>query len=308
MFSSVFEAATQAYNKGNYEEMVSLARDVIAKDAMNSYAYYLAAIGEKELGRPGESLELLRRAIDLDPLASNARLLLATVLRQLGQEVNSEIQFKLLIKEFPDNETVASNYSFLLNDLKRYEESINILKPFINRNDIGEAITINIGNAYRGLGDLKTACRFYQRAIEMNGKYWAGAKANLAVISLEEGRLDEAERNLIELDRMGLAPKEAYLNLGVISLRRERFTESLHWIGKGEAMGLDSVSAVAIYAFAQAKLGNESEAIKKLKIYVKEQDSDFSLLCTWLSIAQKSCLYNELRAVRKKNFGGHLSR
>lgn len=261
MSSSVYEAAAQAYQQGDYVKMVALARQVLAINADDDYAHYLAAVGAKELGQLEEATQAVQAAIRLNPQASNARLLLATVWRQLGKIAEAEREFKSLRKEFPDHEVVASNYSFLLNDLKRFEESIEILQPFVVREDIGEAVMINIGNAYRGLGDITTASRYFRQALAMNGKYGAGAKANLAVIALEEGRLQEAMADLVDLHKQGQAPVEAYLNLGIIASRLGKIEEAVNWIRLGEAMGLDSVSAISIYAFSQAKLGNVTDAI-----------------------------------------------
>lgn len=300
MTSSVYEAAAQAYQQGNYAQMIALAKQVLTSNTNDDYAHYLAAVGLKELGQLNDSAESAQAAIRLNSQASNARLLLATVWRQMGKIVEAEAEFKALRHEFPDHEVVASNYSFLLNDLKRFEEAIEILQPFAIREDIGEAITINIGNAYRGLGDIATASRYYQRALAMNGKYWAGAKANLAVIAMEEGRLSEALADLVDLHNKGVAPVEAYLNLGIIASRLEKTEEAVNWIRRGETLGLDSVSAISIYAFAQAKLGNVADAIQKIRGHIAKHDSDFMLLCVWLGIAQKHCLYDDLREVRPK--------
>ena len=57
MSSSVYEAAAQAYQQGDYAQMVALARQALAGNANDDYAHYLAAVGFKELGQLDTAVE-----------------------------------------------------------------------------------------------------------------------------------------------------------------------------------------------------------------------------------------------------------
>lgn len=300
MNEKILEAASSAYRNGEFEEMLIYAKKIINLNNDDDYGHYLSAVAYKELGMLIDSEREAKRAIDINPQASNARLLLATVLRQIGKISESEMIFKSLISEFPEHEIVASNYSFLLNDCKRFDESIKMLHPFIAKNNIGEAIMINIGNAYRGLGDIQAARYYYTKALSANGKYVSEAKANLSVILIEEGRLNEAMIELINLHNSNQAPPESYLNLGIIAMKLDRADEATKWIEIGESKGLNSATAISIYALSQARAGNPMTAVNRIKKYLEKDDSIFMLLCVWLGIAQKFCLYDEIRMVRVK--------
>jgi predicted O-linked N-acetylglucosamine transferase (SPINDLY family) len=297
MTEKQYEKAAQAYQNNDYAGMLALAQKLIRKKPKDGYAYYLAGVALNELNRLPQAQSAIEKAIKFHSDASNARLLLAAVLRQQNKLQEAEAEFESLRLEFPNHEIVASNYSFLLNDLKRFDDAIAVLKPFAHRDDIGEGICINIGNAYRGLGDFKEAVAYYEKALKMDGKYWAGAKANLAVVDMQEGKLHESRAILLDLHEKGVAPLEAYLNLGIIASRLEQTQEAVEWIKLGEAKGLDSVSAIAIYAHCQTKLGNAQEALRRIRTY---SEFDFMLLAVWLSIAQKNCSYDEIREVRPK--------
>ena len=80
-------AVTAAVQAGRYAEAADLAAEVTTADPLRSQAHYLHGLALTNLGRDGEALVVLRKAVYLAPDDGFAHFLLAGALERLGEPV-----------------------------------------------------------------------------------------------------------------------------------------------------------------------------------------------------------------------------
>jgi chemotaxis protein methyltransferase CheR len=88
------DAARSALAIGEYAEAVDAAEAVVAADPLNAEGYVVLGHALSTLGRDGDALAPLRKAVYLDPDAGHAHFMLASSLARLGQHGSAAISYR----------------------------------------------------------------------------------------------------------------------------------------------------------------------------------------------------------------------
>ena len=163
------------YNQGRVVEAAALARSLTERFPTHAPSWRLLGLAMHRLGRMGEAIEPLGRAIDLMPADHESRRILADSLRDQGLHTQSEAHCRLIVEQNP-----------------QHAEAHRLL---------GMAL-----RAQMRFGEAEANCR---RAVELAPMSLA-AGSTLGVILIDQGLLAEAE---VELRRtLALSPADPKLH------------------------------------------------------------------------------------------------
>jgi|SRR3989344_68094 len=140
-----------------------------------------------------------------------------------GSKLSKEEKKGHLLLEAGTNSLMGGDYTAALKNLKNAVELIP---------DSPEAWN-NLGLAYYSKGDAKTAKEHFLKALKINGKF-SDANNNLGALYLEENQLKSAKEVLEKAAKDLTYDKahQAYYNLALLSLRQKNLDEAEKYLGK----------------------------------------------------------------------------
>ncbi len=166
-------------------------RHVLATNPSNPQALYLCGVVTGQLGRPQEAIDLLQRAVLLQPDHLPAISELARQFQETGQLQASAEALRGLISSRPDLGELHSNIGTVLLRLGRLEEAAVACAKAVELSPDSAEAHSNLGDALKGLQRFEEAAAAYRRTMVLK----PGMKdvlRNLAAVLRNSGRLDEA--------------------------------------------------------------------------------------------------------------------
>jgi tetratricopeptide (TPR) repeat protein len=173
-------------------------------------------------------LEGARAVAERDPAVRNR---LGLVELRAGNRAEALDHFRAAAALAPDYAEARANHGVLLADADDFEAAAVELEAAARHAPWSAAIQLDLGNAYRGAGELDRAEAAYRRALELDPAL-ADAELNLAVLFLDGekpgtpalARLEQAVAQLDAYERKGGAdPKVAeYRKDAARAIERER--------------------------------------------------------------------------------------
>ncbi|HLB24863.1 MAG TPA: tetratricopeptide repeat protein [Nitrospirota bacterium] len=236
---------------GLYEQAVDFLQELVSS-APDYYdmpkVYNYLGVARYHLDRYDESLESFKRALKLDPNLLEATFNMKTLQGQLsllniaryyermGDEKAAAEQYEKAIEAYPDY--VAAWYHLGLLQVKKgdYAKAIKLLAraKALNPQYLGGSeIPYQLAGAYaasRQPGELDEAMKLYQR----NPSY-KDSMLRMGMILLEQGQLDGAEEDLMEVARSAQDKKtqaEAWYQLGRLCLVKDDKDRAAEFFGK----------------------------------------------------------------------------
>lgn len=131
------------------------------------------------------------RALELQPDFQEAKLLKATIARMHGDVNDAILQFRNLLREYPDNLEAWNNLGIALSDQNRNVESANAFLEALKLDDKRAEVHANLSLCLSKLGRLDGAEASLKRALALKEEY-SGAHNNLGVIYSSQARHEEA--------------------------------------------------------------------------------------------------------------------
>ncbi|OUV75462.1 MAG: hypothetical protein CBC91_07355 [Rickettsiales bacterium TMED131] len=185
------QRAAELCSQGKLTEAEAIMRDLIAAGTDNHIIYgNLAAICGMQ-GRSEELINLLNKALQLQPTYPEAHNNLGVTLQEQGKLVEAITSYKAALKikyNFPEAHNNLGNA--LQNQGKLKEAIVSYQTAIQQRSNFPEAHS-NLGNALQKLGDLKAAVASYNRALQLNPNF-VDAYYNLGNAHKEQGDLKTA--------------------------------------------------------------------------------------------------------------------
>jgi Flp pilus assembly protein TadD len=242
----------------------------IQKDGSHGDAFYGAGHCLMMLGRPGEAVPLLQRALELDPRLLKSHFLLARAYRQLGdpQQADQELA---LFREAQAREDATSPLVPVqtLQDEKTWQR----MKALVEAGDdaglaaylhgLADArhvanfnVGVEVGVIYDIFGQPARAERVLRRAIAERPQD-ADAHAWLGHALLLERRPADAEPELKEAFRLSPGSQAALVGLGELSYMRGRWAEAAGYLEDSRSRQPD---VLVMLCDAYAKAGQRSQA------------------------------------------------
>ena len=156
-----------------YGEAVDVLHRAIEANPEHEKAYTMLGQSEEALGHLEEAEAATRRALELQPCASDSRLRLATILGRTDRALEQAATLKTGSETCPDSYEVLNNYAYLLStsadeEIRNGAEAVRIATLAVEKSENSRpAILDTLAGAYAETGDFKSAVQISRRAIEL---------------------------------------------------------------------------------------------------------------------------------------------
>jgi len=226
----VLNQAITAFQEGDYDEAERLLLALAERPPVYANVYNMLGFIYSHRGLPEKATELFRRALGVNPNYTEAQINLAITLSDMGVTDQAIAEYR----KIQDREERAGT-------------------------PVPSPVRDRLANAHSGIGQLYHALRLYDHAVAEFDKalIWAPRFADLhlrrAQSLAEKGALDEADRGLVQALEINPKYTKAYLELGLICLRRGQRQRALKaW---RQALALDPGNQLATIYLRQAEGG-----------------------------------------------------
>ncbi|MDP2211174.1 MAG: tetratricopeptide repeat protein [Candidatus Aquicultor sp.] len=149
------------------EQAYSLAKAMADKDPKNPGYLFELAKAEADLGKTGDAVDHLQKAIKMQPAAPMLHYTLARIYLDSGQEKEAvkELEQELRVTE-NKNELAWFDLGEIFLKRKDYNQAINCFNMALVRMPAGADVHYSLGKAYEGIGRFDLAMRSYADALK----------------------------------------------------------------------------------------------------------------------------------------------
>ena len=213
--AAVFAAALQHHQAGAWQEAEQHYRQVLAADPRHADTLHLLGVLALQAGQPGAAVELIGKAIAIDPEAALYYCNSGNALRAAGRLDDAILHYRRAISLKPDYAEAINNLGAALQAQGLAGEAAACFRRAIGlQPDLLEAHD-NLGNALAALGRPEDAVACHRRAAQLSPAY-SPAHNNLGAALRQLGRQDEAAEAFHRA--LALQPDfaEAHANLGAL--------------------------------------------------------------------------------------------
>jgi tetratricopeptide (TPR) repeat protein len=185
------EAALRHHRAGQLDEAERIYRQVLEIDANHADSLHLLGVMAYQGGDCERAVEMINKAIAINPKAASYHSNLGNALQALGKLQEAAEQYKLALAVKPDLAEIHVNLGNILQAQGELDGSIEcyrralVLKP-----DNAETYS-NLGNTLQDQGRLDEALKCYERAVALKPDY-AAAYYNLGCVLRASGNPDGA--------------------------------------------------------------------------------------------------------------------
>jgi len=194
-----------------FEDAIARDPDFAAAHACLGEAYYLLW---HFLTMPTEPAtqraeDACRRALELDPFLSQARVTLATLThRHLWKWDEAEALFRTAIEMDPNSAPAYQEYGFLLLGRGRFEEAAECMEKALHIDSASTVVNTRLGVIHYFAGRYREALRRYAMTLDLKpDDYFARLLGVMACVQL--GAFEEGLEHLDVLDRVYGTPTTA---------------------------------------------------------------------------------------------------
>ena len=255
-----FTAAIHRFEQGDLRGAEALFKDLLRKNPKSAPCWHILGLIEQQRGHDRKALELLDRAIALDPNDAAAHSNRGNLLAAMGQPEAALASFDRALALRPDLAQVLCNRGNILHSLGRHAEALASYNAAIAADPGLAQVYNNQGNTLAALGRAEDAVASFTQAIARNPQY-AEALYNRANILLALRRAAEALR---DYDRaLTLQPElpEALCNRGNALQALRRFQDAVASYDRALAIRADYTDALNSRGNALKALGRNDDAL-----------------------------------------------
>ncbi|HUW24901.1 MAG TPA: tetratricopeptide repeat protein [Gallionella sp.] len=243
------------HQTGRLSQAEAVYRQILQAAPDHPDALYLCGLAVHESGRSEAAVELISRAIRINP-AGPFHYTLGNVLRKLGRLDEAAMHFRAALKLAPSMVEAHLNLGNTLKAQNQLDEAIECFRNALKlKHGLIEA-HLNLGNVFRAQGKLDEAAECFHNTIRFKPDY-AEAYNNLGGVLREQGDLDGA---ISQFHRaLELKPDMAGIhnNLGCALQAQGKLDEAIDSFEKALILKPD-------YAEAGSNLGNVFKEQNKL--------------------------------------------
>ena len=254
------DLAVQHHKAGDLPKAEAIYQQILQTDPNQPVALHLLGVIVHQAGKNNIAVDLITKAIAINPDYVGAHSNLGNALKALGRLDEAVVSYSKAITINPDLFEVHSSLGVVLKVLGRLDEAISSYqKALAIKPDYAEAHN-NLGNALYDQGKFDEAMGSFDRATNIKPNY-AEAHSNLGNAFQELGQLDEAAASYN--DAISIKPDyaEAHSNLGAALQKLEQFDEAVASYNKALNIKPDYAEAHNNLGIALQEIGKQSEAI-----------------------------------------------
>lgn len=165
MLRDVFMTKGVPTNPG--EQAYVVAKAMTTKNPKDADAWFRLAKAEADLGRTGDAIAHMKKAIELKPAAPMLHYTLGLIYLDSNKEKEAIAEFQRELQVTGNkNELAWYELGVLMNKKKDYKTAVVYLSNALQRMEAGADAYYHLGKAYEGLGQNDYAMRYYQEALK----------------------------------------------------------------------------------------------------------------------------------------------
>jgi predicted O-linked N-acetylglucosamine transferase (SPINDLY family) len=259
------------HQAGRLAEAEGIYRQILTQSPDHAEALHLLGVLAVQVGRADAAIELIGRAIAINPTIAEYHANLGESYRRAGRYEAAIASFHRAIALKPGLADAHNNLGNALRDTGRPAEAIAAFHRAIDfRPEFAQAHS-NLGNALRDLDRRDEAIAAYRRAITVAPAF-AEAYTHLGVSLFEAGRGVEA----IAAHRRAIALEpdraQAHYNLGCVLAHEGKLDEAITSLLRAVELAPDLADAYNNLGVVFRKNGREEEAIAAYRRVIELQD------------------------------------
>lgn len=223
--AAALKAAVQHHRAGRLNDAEAAYQSVLNADPRNASALHYLGVIASQRGQFDRSVELISRAIKLQPSLVGPHVNLANVLRSMGRNKAAEKQCRRALKLDPNNAEAHVSLGLVLRQMGNNRDAVAALRRAVALAP-GDANThYNLANALKDDGQLEKAEAEYLAAASLRPDF-VYALNNLAVVETELEKYEAAEGHYRK--SLAIEPKfaETHYNLGNLLKTMDRLDEA----------------------------------------------------------------------------------
>ena len=252
----LLSTAVEMHQAGRLGSAAPLYRKVLAGDPENADALHLLGVCCHQQGDHGRAVELMGRAVVLQPNVPAFHANLAEAYRALGQYERAAGCCRAALRLLPDYPEALCNLGLALQALGRRREAVVYFRTALRIRPDFALVHSNLGISLRELGRADAALDHLRRAVELD-PLSAPGRTNLGQLLLDLGRPEEALPHCREAVRLRPDWAALHHNLG-------NALRSLGRLVEARAAYLEALRLDPNLALAHAHLGLTLQAENKL--------------------------------------------
>lgn len=216
------ELAWQHYAAGRLPQSASLYRQIIQADSNQPVALHLLGLIEHQTGNGEAAVDLIRKAVTLQPKYAEAHHNLGIVLLRLNRLDEAAVSFQDASIAQPDYVEAYINMANILKDQGNMEAALEQYHKAIKIKPDHARAHYSLGLAFQDAGELETALVNYRKAISLNPGYFE-ALNNIGNAYRSLGRLNEAADSYRKVLEIKPEIADIHSNLGNILVDMKQF-------------------------------------------------------------------------------------
>jgi tetratricopeptide (TPR) repeat protein len=217
--------AIHYHQQGRLDQAARIYQSILARQADHADALHLLGVAAFQQGQPERAVELIGRAIAVNPSVAAFHANLAEAYRALGRLDQAVGCCQLALRLQPDYAEAANNLSLALLAQGNVAAAAEQLRTALRLRPGVAMFHNNLGNALRLLGEKDQAVERFRQALRLDPNL-AEAHCNLGQLSLELHCLDEAAFHCREAVRLRPHFPEAHNNLGNVLREQGKLPEA----------------------------------------------------------------------------------
>lgn len=186
-----FDLALQRQQAGHLAEAGAIYRQILSRNPDHHDALHMLGVLSKQMGDDDAAIDLIGRAIRIQPDCAEAHNNLGSILNDKGRFGDAAASCRRAIQLKPSYAQAHYNLGNAQAAMGQFDEAISSYQSAIQfQADFAEAFN-NLGGIYLKKGRFGEAIQTYRRAIELHPTY-SDAFNNLGSALSDSGRIDEA--------------------------------------------------------------------------------------------------------------------
>jgi tetratricopeptide (TPR) repeat protein len=213
--SDTLATAIRLHQEGRLDEAEALYRQLLGDNPDHAEALHLLGVLADQRGRTAQAVELIGRALALQPENAVCHVNLAEVYRRAGDLTRAESHGREALRRQPANAEAHNLLGLVLQRLPPAgDEAVSHFEAARAWKPSWPAPYLNLGNLLRERGRPEEAAAVFRDGIRLGGTAALPLCVRLGELLLETGRPEEALAPLQEAARLAPADPELLSNLG----------------------------------------------------------------------------------------------
>lgn len=219
-----------------------------------------------EVGRRGEALQEIDRAVELHPEVAESYVQRAIIHKEAGDYFKAIDDYSKALRLIPDMSSVRYDLAQTLRRVKMYGPAIEEYEKAIQLDPVKMEAYNNLGITYMEMGDLDQAIESFEKVIEMDPEY-IKAYNNLGAALAQRGDFTRAVAVLEEAIRIDPGYPNSHKNLAMVYAQLKRPQQAYEHLSRyaelepGDKGALETLAKLRIAVSADTSKIDDSSGV-----------------------------------------------